>query len=333
MNWSMLWGCPENIKYLPLLVAVALVLMYRVTTWRAAIIALSGRHNLSAMVQHSSFTRYTVKSILLFLGLVFLLLALLQPQWREKELAVAQEGRDLFVALDISRSMLAQDCAPNRLACAKNKIKSLIRHLSCERVGLILFSGSTFVQCPLTSDYAAFDMFLDQIDVETISSGSTALDQAVKQALRSFKATGSQRKSKLLVIVTDGEDFSSNLTGVKQEACQEGMSIFALGVGTAQGSPIPLFDPSGRQNGHQTDAHGAVVISRLDEGILRSLTSDCGGHYLAITKDNSDIQMLVSWVQQFEKEKYEDRKISRFEQQYHYCAAASFVCLALEWLL
>src|SRR5207244_4500475 len=124
------------------------------------------------LIFHFSPFKKTVKSIFLVLGITFLCIALLRPQWDKTEQKIAQEGRDLFIALDVSRSMLAKDCAPNRLECAKSKIKELVRNLSCERVGLILFSGSALVQCPLTSDYSAFHMFLDQVDVETISSGS-----------------------------------------------------------------------------------------------------------------------------------------------------------------
>jgi Ca-activated chloride channel family protein len=175
-------------------------------------------------------------------------------------------------------------------------------------------------------------MFLDAIDVETISSGTTALDQAIVAALQAFKATGS-RKNKLLVLFTDGEDFSSNLSGIKQQAVQEGLTIFALGVGTVQGAPIPLYDEQSRPAGHQLDSKGNVVISQLNEGILTTLANDCGGTYLQMTDDGSQLTTLVRQLDHFEKERWEDKKVSRFQEQYGYCCMVAFVCLLIEWML
>ena len=265
-------------------------------------------------------------------GVIFLCLALLRPQWNKSEETIMQEGRDLYVALDISRSMLATDCNPNRLIFAKEKIKKLIQHLSCERVGLILFSGSAFVQCPLTSDYSAFNLYLDAVDAELISSGTTALDQAIMQALTSFEAVP-ERKNKLLVLFTDGEDFSHNLHDVKQQATEAHLSIFTVGIGTPEGAPVPLFDVHGKLIGHQKDKYGGVVISRLNEGILSSLAQDAGGTYIRATNNDDDIMMFINKVQVFEKEQLAERKHSRYEDQYHYFLLVSFICFALEWLL
>ena len=272
------------------------------------------------------------KMMLLGVASLFLFVALLRPMWNKKEETVEQEGRDLFIALDISRSMLATDCNPNRLICAKNKIKKLLPMLSSERVGLILFSGSSIIQCPLTTDYGAFMMFLDAIDAETVASGTTALDQAIAKALEAFGAM-KDKKNKLLVIFTDGEDFSSNLTTIKRQAIQQGLHIFTVGVGTQEGAPIPLYDPYGKQIGHQLDDKGNVVITHLNEGILRSVAQDSGSIYLSATADDSDLRSLVHAVSSFEKEKIEDKKIAMLEDQYHYFLLVSFICLLLEWIL
>ena len=168
-----------------------------------------------------------------------------------------------------------------------------------ERVGLLLFSGSAVVQCPLTSDYSAFYMFLDQVDTESIASGTTALDQALYKTIELFSASQS-RKNKLVVICTDGEDFSSNLSAIKQKAQEIGLTIFTLGVATTEGAPIPLFNRFGEQIGHQKDEHGAVVISRLNEGILRNLALDAGGVYLHATQDATDIKTIAQKVELFE---------------------------------
>jgi Ca-activated chloride channel family protein len=228
--------------------------------------------------------------------------------------------------------MLAQDVLPDRLQYAKTKIKQLIKRLKSERVGLMLFSGSTFLQCPLTEDKSAFLMFLDAIDVETISSGTTAFDQAIKEAITVFEKMP-ERKSKLLVLFTDGEDFSSNLTSIKKRAATIGLHIITVGVGTTQGAPIPLYDERGKQIGHQLDAKNNVVISRMNEGILHRLSEDTGGLFIPISSDDSDIRKMKQFIASFEKERLADRQVKRYQEQYAWPLLISFLCLLIEWLL
>jgi Ca-activated chloride channel family protein len=325
------WGAIEHSVWFFLLIIASALLLYRFIRTRNALHMLAGRW-IKRLFSHVSVSKSIFKMVLLFISILFLLLALLKPQWNKKEEVVAQEGRDLFVALDISRSMLAEDVQPDRLTYAKQKIKDLVQRLDAERVGLILFSGSAFVQCPLTTDRSAFNLYLDQVDVETISSGSTALDQALREALRAFNRIP-ERKNKLMVIFTDGEDFSSNLSSLKQEAQKENLRIFTIGVGTPEGAPIPLYDTSGKRIGHQQDEKGSIVITRLNEGILRTLAHDAGGIYLRITNDDSDMKTLVQNVHTFEKEKLGDKTISQLEEQYPYFLMVSFISLILEWLL
>ena len=182
--------------------------------------------------------------------------------------------------------------------------------LSCERVGLILFSGSSIIQCPLTTDYGAFLMFLDAIDVETVSAEQQRIDQAIANSIWTHLGLMKDKKNKLLVIFTDGEDFSSNLATIKREAIQKGLHIFTVGVGTQEGAPrLPLYDPYGKQIGHQLDDKGNVVITRLNEGILRSVAQDSGTIYMSATSDDSDLRSLVRAVSSFEKEKSKIKKL------------------------
>lgn len=284
------------------------------------------------LLHNYSFKKQLLKCFLFMVGFLFLGIALLRPQWNKSEETIMQEGRDLYIALDISRSMLATDCKPNRLQWAKEKIKHLVKNLSCERVGLILFSGSAFVQCPLTSDLSAFYLYLDAVDAELISSGTTALDKAIQQALASF-ASVPNRKNKLLVLFTDGEDFSHNLADIKQEANQSHLSIFSIGIGTTEGAPIPLFDHHGNIIGHQKDLKGGVVISRLNEGTLQDISQDAGGQYIRGTENNNDVYEFLEAVSRFDKEQLSEQKIARYEDQYHYFLLVSFICFTFEWLL
>lgn len=326
------WGQSSNLIYAPLFLGAFVFLILKAFWIKTAVQQLSASKLARSMVLYYSFNKNIFKTVLWVIGLSGLFLALLQPQWNKKERVVEQEGRDLFIALDISRSMLAQDIEPNRLQAAKEKIKQLLGALSFERVGLILFSGTAVVQCPLTVDYGAFTMFLDQVDAQSISGGTTSLDAAMHKALQAFKAAQG-RKTKLLVIFTDGEDFSSNLNRIKEQASQENMNIFTVGVGTSQGAPVPLFDEQGAIKGHQLDKKGNVVISRLNEGILQNIALDSGGKYIHMSSDDKDIKSLIKIVESYEKERFAEKRTTGLEEQYPYFVALSFVCLLLEWLI
>jgi Ca-activated chloride channel homolog len=276
--------------------------------------------------------RLWIKKLLLGVGLLALFAMLLHPQWGKKESSVTQQGRDLFIALDVSRSMLAEDIKPNRLQVAKDKIKQLVTLLKSERSGLILFSGTAVLQCPLTQDSSAFSMFLDAVDAQTISGGTTALDQVISKAIEQFSNMPT-KKNKLLVMVTDGEDFSSNLAALKSQAQAIGLHIFTIGIGTTHGAPVPTFDEYGNLSGYEKDARGNVVMSRLNEGILRTLAQDSGGQYFTATSDNQELVQLVHAVQKFEKEQWQERKVSKYIERYYIFAAISLLCFAFEWLL
>lgn len=332
MSWfGINWAATQYLWVAPIIILIIILYAYRQYKVKAAIKLIAGNWHELAIKNYVPY-KQRIKAVLFSVGMIFLFLALLRPQWKKREDTIAQEGRDLLIALDISRSMLAVDCMPNRLECAKKKVKQLLAMLGCERVGLILFSGSAFVQCPLTSDYVAFHMFLDHVDVETISSGTTALDAALRQAVDTFRA-GPKRKSKLCVIFTDGEDFSSNLRKMKHEVIRENLCVYTVGVGTAQGAPIPLYDEEGNQVGHQKDAKGNVVISHLNDSILHALANDAGGAYIPLSQNLTDMKRLVRCIESFEKDYFEDKKVSSYYDRYPIFLLISFICFAAEWIL
>lgn len=315
-----------------MLIIASICLFIKSIKFYKAISKLAPQKFRSFLIKNASLVRNSIKTLLFFVGFAFLMLALLQPQWDKKEEVVQQEGRDLLIALDISRSMLGQDEKPNRLDFAKQKIKKLLYNLSCERVGLILFSGTTVVQCPLTTDYAAFFMFLDQIDAETISSGTTSLDQAIRQAMSIFDAM-TTKKTKLLCLFTDGEDFSTNLSGIKEKAAGQGLSIFTFGIGSEHGAPIPIIDQNGKQVGFEKNSDGSIVMSKLNVGVLKNLSTQTGGKYIQAVDSDKDVYELIQFVDSFEKDKLEDKTVDRLQEKYPYFVMVSFVFFVLEWLL
>ncbi len=329
--YEIFYSWNQYIVWLPIVILICVIALYKSYKTKRAVQLLAGLR-VTKLFSNYHPLKTLAKSLLLCFAVSFLFIALLRPQWNEKDIEVKQEGRELFIALDVSRSMLATDCAPNRLTCAKEKITQLLNTLACERVGLILFSGSAFVQCPLTADYDAFNMFLSHVDAETISSGTTALDKALEAAMKSFEHV-SDSSNKIVILFTDGEDFSHNLSSIKQKASKRGVSLFAVGVGTQAGAPVPLFDHHGKQVGHQKDKYGKIVISRLNEAMLSALTRDLGGVYVPMTENNDDIVRLAGWVESFEKSEFKDAHVISKEDTYHYFIAVGICCLFLEWIL
>lgn len=322
-------------EYFPFLIGVSLVIffiIYKKYTLLSYVNQLAVLKWQSLLIPHYSRFKVMSKTILMVFGLISLFIALIRPQWGVKQHVVEQMGRELFIGLDISRSMLSSDIKPHRLAFAKSKIRRLIKLLEAERVGLLVFSGDALIQCPLTRDTAAFNLFLDAVDAETISSGTTALDQALSKIITVFNSMPTC-KDKVVVMFTDGEDFSSNLSAVKTKVHEMGIHIFTYGVGTEQGAPIPVIDEYGKSVGHQKDAQGNVIISRLNFGILKNLAEESGGTYIAPTQNDDDLNLLVEYVKKYEKQKFEDKEVFQKEERFYYFLLVAFFCFLFEWIL
>lgn len=280
---------------------------------------------------YSSFKHY-IKITFTLLACGLLTIACLRPQWNEKEQVVEQSGRDLLIALDISRSMLCSDFSPNRLELAKLKIQNLLEQLGPERVGLVLFSGSAFVQCPFTKDFSALTMFLNQVDVQTISSGTTAIGKALERSIDLFERCPT-RRHKLLLLITDGEDFSINLDHVISRAQSSGVTLLALGIGTIEGAPVPRINLTGDVIGFEIMADGKPALSKLNEPLLEQLVAKLDGVYQRTTYSNHDITQIQHKVETFEKEGFADIKLSRYEDQYPWFVALAGFFWMIAWIL
>lgn len=280
---------------------------------------------------HYSSRQQWFKLILFMAGCFSLGLSFLQPQWGKKQEKVDQKGRDLYVLLDVSRSMLAEDMNPSRLEFAKAKIRKLISQLGTDRVALVLFSSKPIIQCPLTQDMQALNLFLDQIDADTIGMGTTAIDSALKKVLEQCDRVKAN-KSSIVVLLTDGEDFSNDLAAVRKEARKKKLNIFALGLGSPHGAPIPNYK-AGQKSGVIKDEKGEVVISKLNAPLLQNLVIQIGGIYINPTENDHDVTQVVHKVQQFEKRKFSNKKASALQEQYPWFIGFSLLCFLLELIL
>jgi len=172
----------------------------------------------------------------------------------------------------------------------------------------------------------------EQVDAEAISSGTTALDSALIKAINVYSSQG-QRKNKLVLLVTDGEDFSSHLNVAKRKAKELGIKIFALGVGSEKGAPIPIINVHGEQTGHEVDKDGKPEISILNENLLSEMTSELNGKYFRSGYDDSDIKSIVESIEQFEREKFEEKSVKQLEDKYPWFLGISLLFLLLEWII
>ncbi|MFC2031721.1 VWA domain-containing protein, partial [Chloroflexota bacterium] len=243
------------------------------------------------------------------------IVALARPQWGSVTQMVEQEGIEVMVALDVSHSMLAQDIKPDRLSRAKMEIADLMSRLGGDEIGLVLFSGASFVQFPLTSDYATALTFLDNARPEVISRPGTAIGDAIRTALSGFDM--SRASQKVILLITDGEDHGGEALAMAEAAAEQGVMLYTIGFGSPQGEPVPEYNSLGDVVGYKTDEQGEVVLSKLDEATLRQIAEVGGGHYFRASAGGSELDALVSELGMLQKgeisAQVETRGIERYQ--------------------
>ena len=266
------------------------------------------------------------------LSYTFLVLALSRPQIGTTLEIMKRSGLDIMVGLDISASMLAEDIKPNRLLKAKHAISSFIDRLEGDRVGLIAFAGDSFVQCPLTIDYAAAKLLLDALNVDTISQSGTEINQAIEIAASSFNQE--EDKYKVLLFFTDGEDHGKRAIEAAKAAASRGIRIYCVGVGLPdQGTPIPLRQSNGEFRGYKHDRNGKPIVTKLEDAMLREIAQLTNGNYYQATPGEAEIDRLVAELAAIEKRKIEDRQFTQYEDRFQYFLAFALLFLVWEFLL
>lgn len=271
------------------------------------------------------------KLAFILLGIFFLLFSLARPQLGTKLTLMKREGVDIVIAIDVSLSMMAEDIKPNRLEKAKQEVNGLISRMKGDRVGLVAFAGVSFIQCPLTLDYSAAKMFLDIIDVNLIPQPGTAIGEAIRTSIKAFNQK--ERKYKVLILLTDGEDHDSDPLGAAEEASKEGIRIYTIGIGSVVGEPIPFKDKQGQVSGFKKDQEGSVVVSRLDESTLQKIALTTGGKYYHATSGEMELDKIYDDISKMEKKELEGRLMTQYEDRYQYFLLISAVFLTIEFLL
>lgn len=283
---------------------------------------------LPGLIAGVSPTRRKVRAILFILAVICLILALARPQWGYDLEEVSQRGLDIVIAIDTSKSMLAEDIAPNRLARAKLAALDLAQQAKSDRLGLVAFAGSAFLECPLTIDDSAFRQSVNALDVNTISEGGTAIADAIDTALKAFKEGDTH---KVLVLFTDGEDNDDETAALRaaESAAKVGLKIFTVGIGTAQGELIRIKGENGQQD-FIRDENGNVVKSHLNEKLLQDIAAATKGSYLPLRGANTIDALYQQGLAPLPKEDSKEAWMKRAHERYHWPLAIAIVLLIAE---
>jgi Ca-activated chloride channel family protein len=272
------------------------------------------------------------RSIILVLSLVLVILAVCRPQWGARAVMLKRRGLDIVVALDVSKSMLATDVKPDRLTRAKREISGVLDRLAGDRIGLVVFAGDAFVQCPLTIDVAAAQLLLDAVDAHSAGRPGTAVAGAITQAASMFEKN--ERQFKVLILVTDGESTEGDALAAAQDAATSlGIRIYTIGVGTPSGEPIPVYDEQGRQEGFKKDEAGQIVLSKLDEVSLQKVALATEGRYFRAGPTEMEIDALFDELSKLEKKEMEGRLFTEFEERFQYLLLPAFLLLLAEFVI
>ncbi|MGE0173474.1 MAG: VWA domain-containing protein [Oligoflexales bacterium] len=283
----------ENQNYLHLLWFIPILILLSVGEWqyrKRRLQKLATAEILASLSSPVSKLRFSVKKALLAIMYGLLVFALAGPKWGFTWRTASYTGADIVVALDVSSSMLATDVNPNRLERAKREIKDLLNLLRGDRVALVVFAGTAFVQCPLTSDYSIINLFLDNLTDKTLSESGTSLADALQVATKSLTSGADRSTSaKSVILLTDGEAHKEDLDGPINDVVKNGIKVFAIGLGTTDGAPIPE-----EHGGFKRDKDGNIVISKLDAKTLTGVAIQTGGIFVESSASDSDLEKILA---------------------------------------
>lgn len=277
------------------------------------------------LMPHYSRAKGWVRIILFTLAFFFFVIGLARPQIGAKLSERQTKGAEIMICLDVSNSMLAQDYTPCRLERAKLAISSLVDKLHDDRIGLIIFAGSSFVQLPVTTDYVSAKMFLSSIDAGSVPVQGTAIGDAIHTAMKSFSVQS--EKSRVIILISDGENHEDDAVAAARDAAQAGIRIYTVGVGSAAGQPVPVDGELLR------DKDGNIVVSRLDEKTLRQVADAGGGAYIQAGNEEFGLNPIINDIRAMEGELFSSVVFEEYDEQYMYFFAIALILLVIEMLV
>lgn len=314
MSWYRGFGLTE------IIFMAAFVVLYCAYLWRVIRIARTLK---------TSFMNIFIKVFIRTAVFLLLIISLLGPSFGESKKEVKSVGKDIMICVDLSKSMDAFDIAPTRLEKIKHEMKKIVTEFNSDRLGVIIFSGEAFVQCPLTYDQAALNLFIETMNTGLVPSSGTDFGPPLRMAIQKMDedTNRAQAKSKVIIMISDGEDFGEETNDVIQEIENEDIKVFTLGIGTEKGGQIRAG------SSYKTDKQGNVVISRLNATSLKSLADKTDGKYFEINGTRNDVSRLINTISKIEGELMDARFVDVTANKYYYFLTAALVLLALDVLI
>lgn len=316
--------------YALIIIPVLIILFVLVLYLRKKSLAKFGDLALIAQLMPDvSVPRRIIKFAITVFALTAIIFALARPQFGSKLEKVKREGIELIIALDVSNSMLAQDIKPNRLEASKRAISKLVEKLKNDKIGIIVFAGDAYTQLPITTDYGAAKMFLSTVSTNFIPKQGTAIGAAINLAIDSYSQE--KNKSKVLIIISDGENHEDDAVKAATDASQKGIIIHTIGMGLPQGAPIPVAENSNTDFKKGND--GNVVISRLNDIMLQQISSAGSGIYVRANNSSTGLEKIYEEINKMDKELIESKTYSDYEDRFQYLAGLALLLLLIDYII
>ena len=320
----------DNIEFLYLLALVPILIIGVILYYKLqkkSILKFGDIDLVNQLMQSHSIFRKRIKNILFVLAILFLIIGLSNPQVGTKMEEVKREGVDLMIAIDLSYSMMAQDIKPNRLDRAKQAISRLIDKLEGDRIGLVVFAGEAYVQLPITTDYSVAKLFLSTVNTSIIPTQGTKIGNAIDLCSKSFDKENTQ--SKAIIIITDGETHDEEAIESATKARKEGIYIHTLGMGLTKGGPIPIYNKYGSTSEFRKDREGNVIITKLNETMLKEIALAGEGTYVRANNSKSGLSSLFEEINKMEKKEIGTMVFTNFKDRFQIFIGISLVLLIL----
>ncbi len=327
----MRFAAPENLALFALVVFFAFFFVWAIRRKKKLLERFGDIFLIMKNAPYISFARQGGKAVIILAGLAFLTLTLSQLQCGTHMEMMKREGIDIIIAIDVSNSMLAEDIKPNRINKARQEVRGILERLQGDRVGLVAFAGEAFIQCPLTLDYSAAEIFLDVIDVGLIEQQGTAIGDAIRKATEGFETL--EKKHKALILLTDGEDQNTDPIDAAEKARAAGIKIYTVGIGSVMGEPIPVLNRKGERVGYKKDEKGEVIVTKLDEVTLQKIAQITGGKYYRASAGEMELDRVYEEISKMEKKELEGKLLMQYEDRFQYPLFFAILLIAWEFFI
>ena len=317
-----------NYFYLLAIIPLIIVGSFMVVWWKKrAQRKFSNKNLLSQLAPNTSRFKSILKLVFLIIGLSFLIISLTNPKMGTKLQTVKREGVDVVFALDVSKSMLAEDIAPNRLEKSKQIISKIIERLGSDRVGIIIYAGNAYPLLPITTDHAAAKMFLQNANPDLVSSQGTAINEALDLARTYYN--NDDQTNRFLIIISDGEDHQEETKQVAQNISNEGVKVYTIGVGSENGGPIPI-KLNGQLIGYKKDSKGQTVITKRTENVLKDIADVSNGIYIDGNKTEIPVNEIAKVIGSAQKSEFETKQFSDYKDQFQWFIGIGILFLIID---